>query len=76
MTIPKNLKRQRNLENRNSYQIVNTESNIDNPKFFSVDQMPLSKIFHCPNCNKEVTRDHEDLVDCLCELKVTKNRAE
>ena len=32
----------------------------------------MSKTSHCPDCNKEVTPDHEDLVDCLCGLMVVK----
>ena len=51
---------------------VNNESNIDNKKVISVDQKSLSKTFHCPDCNKEVTPDHDDLVDCLCGLMAAK----
>ena len=51
---------------------MNNESNIHNSKVVSVDQKFLSKTFNCPGCNKEVTPDHEDLVDCLCGLMVTK----
>ena len=51
---------------------VNTGSNIDNTKIVSVGQKSLSKIFHLRDCNKEVTPDHEDLVDCLCGLMVAK----
>ena len=51
---------------------MNNESNIHNSKVVSVDQKFLSKTFHCSGCNKEVTPDHEDLVDCLCGLMVTK----
>lgn len=30
------------------------------------------KTFYCPACIKEVTPDHEDLIDCLSELTVAK----
>ena len=29
-------------------------------------------MFYCPACIKEVTPDHEDLIDCLPELTVVK----
>ena len=51
---------------------MNNESNIHNSMVVSVDQKFLSKTFHCPDCNKEVTPDHKDLVDCLCGLMVIK----
>ena len=51
---------------------LNTGSNIDNTKTNSTDQKSLSKVFHCPDCNKELTPDHKDLLDCLYKLMAAK----
>ena len=52
---------------------MDTETTIYNTKVVSVDQKELATTYACPDCTKEVTPDHEDLVDCTCWLMSPKD---
>ena len=41
-------------------------------KIFPLTRKALSKMFNCPDCNKEVMPDHENLLDCPCGLMAAK----
>ena len=51
---------------------VDTETIIYNIKAVSIDEKALATTYTRSNCSNKVTPDHEDLVDCICELTFAK----